>query len=167
MYIQSDDFGNLILELSAYLTRSYPSIDFTNAVARVFVWFDAKLRAEPGFISQMRFPTPSAFRAYVRQSIWNDGRRTERDERARPSHQRLDAAREATSRDPEPSSVAMAREQLRRLPLPHLMIVERIVFEDSDPAELAEELALTREEVTSLLEEGLELMIQKRRLRGK
>ena len=157
-YIRSDEFGNLVLEIAVHLMERYPTLDFSNAVARVFVWFDAKLHADSRFISADRFRSRFAFRAYVRQSLWNDARRTARDQRTRRELQAADELERMAAKELGPEDAATLHDEVRRLPLPHLMIVEWLVFESAEVAFVAEALSLSEEEVTSLFEEALEIL---------
>src|SRR5262245_10654451 len=73
-FARSREFGELLIETGNQLAKKYPRIDFTDAVAHVDQWLDGRLVKEPDFLNLARFPTLSAFRAYVKQAVWNAGR---------------------------------------------------------------------------------------------
>ena len=64
--IRSEYFGELLVGLVGQLSVRYPHMDFTDAVAQVFAWLDAKLARDPdgvtGYINRnvpmKRFGTP-------------------------------------------------------------------------------------------------------------
>ena len=67
VYITSDAFGLLLLELVEWFVERYIHMDFSTALARhVFVWFDGKLAKDPNFLEpRPGFKTPGAFVASV------------------------------------------------------------------------------------------------------
>ena len=75
-YIRTDGFAALVLAVVKELAEKYPHMDFADAVASLFTWLDRKATTEPEFISLERFPTPLAFRAYLRAGAWNVARVT-------------------------------------------------------------------------------------------
>src|SRR5437867_3454888 len=80
-YIRSEVFGTILIDLVKRFGARYPEVDFSDALAEVFVWFDTKLSENRRFINSRRFPTASAFHAYLRQAIWNAARLTARKRR--------------------------------------------------------------------------------------
>jgi hypothetical protein len=158
-FICSDSFGRLLLRLTSELAARYTAMDFTDAVAHVFVWFDQKLEAEPHFISDRRFPTLGAFSAYLRQAIWNAARLAERERRRRERIQALPADRPIVCEEPSPQELAALLETVDRLPEPHRTIFDKIFFEeDKSVAMLAAVLARSDEEIVSIYEEAIDML---------
>ena len=82
-YIRSEHFAHLLVDLAGSLAARYSGMDFTDAVAQVFAWFDGKLAEDPRFINRRRFRTEGALRAYLRQALWNAARLAERRRKRR------------------------------------------------------------------------------------
>jgi hypothetical protein len=87
-YFRSEAFGKVMLEIVQLLTKRYRHIDFSDAIATAFVWFESRGKKDPEFLRAGKFPTFGAFRAYVRQALWNSARAAERNRRA---HKELNA----------------------------------------------------------------------------
>lgn len=130
-YIQSDEFGALLVELTKYFMECYPDRDFTDGVAHVFAWLDKKLTKNRRFINKRRFPTHSSFRAYMRQAIWNASRIAER------SRRRIREIEVLSSEGPIANETANdiildLQRAINGLPEPHRMVFERF-FYDEEP----------------------------------
>ena len=155
-FIRSEAFGQLVLDVAAALARRYRRMDFTNAAARVFVWFDRKVAEDPQFLSAKRFPRPSALRAYLRQALWNDARRTERDE-----HRQRALAHVSFDESPDewgvsPEDAVMLQELLDRLPSLHRRIVRALVFGEQTVAKLSVALGVSKRRVAALFREAID-----------
>lgn len=159
-FVHSDGFGALLLDVVSNLSDKYPKIDFTDATAIVFAWFDGKLAKNRRFINSRRFPTLSAFRAYVKQSVWNAGRLTERQRSRRSSV-------EAVSVDDSIAVVSLTAEertalldQADRLPYPHKDVFERAFFNEEDLSFIASVLGKSEDEIHQLYEEAIDMLME-------
>jgi hypothetical protein len=132
-YFRSELFGALMLEIVKELTTRYAYIDFTDAVATAFSWFVRKGDDEPDFLQSGKFPTISAFRAYVRQSLWNSARAAERNRRARRQLNSLEKNVELVSPEISPVWLAAFHECRDRLPEPLRSVFDHMQDEDDPP----------------------------------
>jgi hypothetical protein len=155
-YIRSEEFGTLLLDIVAQLAQRYPERDFTDGAAHVFAWFDSKLKQNRRFINPRRFPTESAFRAYVRQSLWNAALMAERSRRRGQAMRPLPAEQELVYPAPTPEQEAILHESLEALPQPHKTILEQFLLEEKDLDLIAETFDMTRSQVEKLYEEAID-----------
>jgi hypothetical protein len=129
-YIRTDGFAALVLAVVKELAEKYPQMDFADAVASLFTWLDRKTTSEPEFISLERFPTPLAFRAYLRAGAWNVARLTAR-QRLREAHvSELSPNFEPVSREAGPEIIIVIQECKDRLPPLHRRVFELFVLDD-------------------------------------
>jgi hypothetical protein len=156
-YIRTEEFGQLLISIALDLQSRYSTMDFADAVALVFTWFDQKLENNRDFISRTRFPTPSAFRAYLRQAMWNAARVAERE---RKRHERLIALRidRATEEPPTAEEVAILHEYVGRLPERHKAVFEGIFMNETEPHILAGLLGLSEDEIENVYEEAIDML---------
>ena len=153
-FIRSERFGALIVDLAAELMVRNPSMDFTNAVARVFVWFDERAAEEPGFLAR-RFDGIRALRAYVRRALLNDARRTERQKRLEEPLGTSEPAQEG--REPMGAvDLRHLREAMATLPMEQQRVLMAIVVENRRVKDVAEMLGLHRKKVSRLFAEALD-----------
>ena len=82
-FIRSEEFASHLLRLVERMVVKYPSMDFSDGVAHVFAWFDAKLSQDKDFINNERFKTNSRFWSYTRQAVWNSALHAQRQRRQR------------------------------------------------------------------------------------
>jgi hypothetical protein len=107
-------------------------MDFTDAVATAFVWFERRGEADNAFLRSGRFPTISAFRAYVRQALWNAARAAERNRKARKELSPPADESEFVSPGISPVWLAAFHECRDRLPEPYRRVFE-LMQDDDDP----------------------------------
>jgi RNA polymerase sigma factor (sigma-70 family) len=155
-FIRGERFGRMLLEVTERLATRYPGRDFTDGAAVVFNWFDGRLRRNRRFINGRRFPTEDAFRAYLRQAVWNASRMAARSRRRGEPVQALPAERKLASSDPTPAQLASLHEAVEKLPQPQRTILEKLFFEQEDIGRIAEALQLPRAEVERLYEEAID-----------
>jgi hypothetical protein len=161
-FIRSNAFGEMLLELASTLAAREKSLDFSDAVAQVFVWFDRTLSRNRRFINERRFPSRDSFKAYLKQALYNAGLLAER-------RRRREGFIEELSDDLPIASTAMGPEQrvefldlLDSLPEPHKTIFYRLAFENEDPALVASIHDLSEEEVYRLYEEAVDMVAKHR-----
>src|SRR5262249_11024633 len=137
----------------------YPELDFTDAVAQVYSWFDRTLRRNRRFINAQRFPTEAKFRAYLRQALLNAARMSLRQRRR---HQEVQLFTDEQMEVAIPGSEAEIQElvdlrtAVNQLAEPHRTILRRIASESEDMAVLADDFHLTVKDVVRLYEEALD-----------
>lgn len=78
-FIRGEEFGTLLIEAGELLTSKYAVMDFTDAVARTFVWFDLQVKKDPEFLRR-RFKNKSECKAYVGACLFNYARQARRQE---------------------------------------------------------------------------------------
>jgi DNA-directed RNA polymerase specialized sigma24 family protein len=155
-FIESDAFGRLLLTLASRYAKRYVSMDFSDAVAHVFVQFDRLIKEKPDLLSADRFPRFSAFRAYVGQMIWRTGILAQRQQ---SKLKRLEeVAPDALPNSPElsPERAAELDEAVQGLPEPFKSIIERSVMGGEDLEEVVADLGEDPERGTELLKEALD-----------
>ena len=130
-FIRGEAFGRLLLGVVAELAAKYPANDFTDGAAQVFAWFDGKLKQNRRFINGRRFPTEAAFRAYLRQAVWNAARMAERRRRKGKEVQALPAGRSLVSSAPGPEQLAALHESVQALEPRYRDILELLFFKGS------------------------------------
>jgi hypothetical protein len=155
-FIRGEAFGRLLLEVAEQLVRRYPNRDFTDGVAQVFAWFDGKLKQNRRFINGRRFPNEGAFRAYLRQAVWNAARAAERGRRKGRVVRAMAADENLVSTAPGPQQMAMLRESVTALSEPYKSVLEQIFYEESDLAHVAELLGRTRRQAEQLYDEAID-----------
>jgi hypothetical protein len=136
-YFRGEAFGRLMLEVVQFLTKRYSRIDFTDAVATAFVWFARRGEQDSGFLRSGKFPNPNAFRAYVRQSLWNAARAAARNRLARQKLQSPVQGTELVSPDLSPLWLAAFHECRDRLPDPFRRVFDLMQDEDDPPGGLS------------------------------
>ncbi len=157
-FIRSDTFAQMLLFLVKGLASKYPKMDFSDAVAQVFTWFDKKLSHNSRFINRRRFPSVNAFEAYLRQCVWNSARLTER---VRKRQQRLEALKvdeEIVAHETTTEELAILSEAVDLLSEPHKTIFCRLFFDEEDVHTIASILNRTQKEIIQLYEEAIDLL---------
>lgn len=157
-YIRSEDFARLLVSLARRLATRYPGMDFTDAVAQVFTWFDGKVAANPSFINRRRFRTERALLAYLRQSLWNAARLAERRRKRRQRIEALPVEQPIVDWALTPEQLTHLRESVDSLPEPHKTVLWRLFFEEDDLGMIASVLDRTEEEVVRLYEEAIDYL---------
>ena len=154
-YVKSEAFGNLLLQEIEPLIRRNRDLDFTDGAAQIFTWLDAKLRKNRRFLNKARFPSEGAFRAYIRQAVWNAARLAQR---RRKLGQPLSAAAEPTDLSLDPLELAALQESLDALQEPHKTVLEKLYFGREDVQMVASILDRTAQQVEQLFREALDLL---------
>ena len=157
-FIQSEEFGRILVALTEQLSSRYPQMDFGDAVAQVFVWFDQKLSSNRRFINSRRFPTRSAFRAYLRQAVWNAARVAARKRRRREEIEALSVDLPIIAGGLGTEERAQLLEMLDGLPEPHKTVFDKFFFDEEDVAMIASILNLCEEDIERLYEEALDML---------
>lgn len=145
-YVKSHAFGALVLEEAESLTREQGT-DFTEAVARTFMWFDKRVARESDFIAA-RFPTRANLKAYVRKALVNENRRTLRSARREiPSAEFLSqiGAVRARADEFELESVRVAYSRLAAI---EQEVIDLIVAKGLTASDAARHLGLHRKKVS-------------------
>lgn len=160
-FIRSEEFGNILISLVREFNLRYPQMDFTDAVAHVFTWFDRKLSINRRFINPRRFPTISTFIAYLKQSIWNAALITQR-ERKRYKRVEAPSGRQALIvRVIDPVERAMVLEAVESLSEPHKTVFHSFFLEEVDIYMLASIVNRTEEEIYQLYEEAIDILTER------
>ena len=157
-FVRSDDFGRMIVALTRDLAARYPTMDFTDAVAHVFMWFDGKLSMNRRFINPRRFPTQQSFQAYLRQAVWNAARLAERTRKRRQDIEALPINRPIVSAPMGPESRVQLLEMVEGLSEPHKTVFYKLFFDEEDVAMIASILGFTEEHVHRLFEEAVDML---------
>jgi hypothetical protein len=157
-FIRSEAFGALLVDLTSRMAAHYPAMDFTDAVAQVFVWFDRKLSVNRRFINSRRFPTLGAFKAYLRQAVWNAARLTMRERRRRQAVEVLPLDRAVLPAAKTADERVRVLELVEALPEPHKTIFYRIFFDEEDLPMIASIHNLTEARVEQLFEEAVDML---------
>lgn len=158
-FIRSESFGQLLVELSCQYADRYPTMDFTDAVSHVFAWFDGKLAKNRRFINSRRFPTFSAFKSYVRQSLWNAALLAQRKRQRREEIEALPVDANAVRATLEsPQELDRLLDLVEALPEPHKTVFERYFLDEEDPSYLASILGKTEDEIHRLYEEAVDML---------
>ena len=155
-YVRSEAFGQALLDIARRLAEKYSHMDFTDAVAQVFEWFDRRLQRESDFLNADRFPTSNAFRAYLRQSLWNAARAAERKRSNRRRIEALSAERPMTSGDLAPEERDQLLDLVEQLCEPHKSIFMKVFFEETETQEVASIFDRTQEEVHQIFVEAVD-----------
>jgi cell division protein FtsB len=159
LFVRSDAFGRLVLEVVDGLARRYPHMDFTDAAAQLFAWFDAKVSKNRRFINSRRFPTLSSFKAYLRQSAFNAGRLAARQRQQQAQIESLPPDEPIAVQRLSSEQRAMLQDQADKLPEPHKSVFERKFFDEDDCSMIASILGRTEKEVHKLYEEAVDLLV--------
>ena len=157
LFVHSDEFGRIVVDEAKRLAKAYPTLDLADAVATTFQWFNAKLNANGHFINRRRFPTQSKFKAYIRQTLYNAGRRAYRLRKSGKEISALPADRPVVD---SPLNSADRKERLHQLVEqlvePHKTIFNRYFF-DEDPLHLiAGALDMDEEGAQKIYEEAVD-----------
>src|SRR6266550_412818 len=152
-FVRSEPFGFMLVELTSHLASRYPEMDFTDAVAQVFVWFDYKLSENRRFINSRRFPSIEAFQAYLRQAVWNAGVMAMRRRRRREAVEALPVDQAIVSTEMAVEERIELIEMVDGLPEPHKSVFERFFFGEEDLAMIASILDLTEDQADELYEQ--------------
>lgn len=158
-FVRSEDFGRLVLETVGALAGRYPQMDFSDAAAHIFAWFDGKTSKNRRFINSRRFPTLSSFKAYVRQSAFNAGRLAARQRQQRARIESLPPDEPIAAGQLSAEQRALLQDQADKLPEPHKSVFERKFFDEEDCAMIASILGKTEREIHRLYEEAIDLLI--------
>jgi hypothetical protein len=158
-FIRSDEFGRMLLKVVSDLSARYPQIDFTDAVAHVFAWFDRKLSKNRRYINSRRFANKSSFLAYLRQSVWNAGRIAARQRQRSQQVEALPADRPIVADKISQEELDTLLSKVESLPEPHKSVFERRFFEEDSSQWIASCTGRTEEEVESLYTEAIDLLI--------
>jgi len=159
-FIRSDEFGRILISLVRQFIYRYPQMDFTDAVAHVFTWFDKKLSLNRRFINARRFPTATAFTAYLKQSIWNAALLTQR-ERSRSRHIEAPSGQQLpVVRIIDPEERANVLEAVEALPEPHKTVFHYYFFDEGDLRMLASVIDRTEAEIYRLYEEAIDMLME-------
>jgi hypothetical protein len=157
-YIKSEAFGRLLVRLTTELAQHYSYMDFTDAVAMVFAWFDQKLKTNRRFINKRRFSSEKAFIAYLKQAIWNAARLTERQRIREHQVNALSADQVLLYEEASPEELSKLHEIVEKLPDPHKTVFQRFFFEEDDPVMIASILDMSESQVHSLFEEATDML---------
>lgn len=158
-FIRSESFGQLLVELSCQYADRYPSMDFSDAVSHVFAWFDGKLAKNRRFINSRRFPTLSAFKSYLRQSLWTAALLAQRKRQRREEIEALPVDANAVLAKLESSQeLDCLLDLVEALPEPHKTVFERFFFDEEDPSHLTSVLGKTDDEIHRLYEEAVDML---------
>jgi RNA polymerase sigma factor (sigma-70 family) len=158
-FIRSEAFGELLIELSKQFGRRYPGMDFSDAISHVFAWFDRKLSKNRRFINSRRFPTYNAFRAYLKQSLWNAGLLAQRQRQRREEIEALPFDSKAVvAKIENPQELDRLLDLVENLSEPHKTVFERYFFDEEDPSHLASILDKTEEEIHRIYEEAVDML---------
>ncbi len=148
-------------------------MDFTDAVALVFAWFDDKVRKKDvDFINAERFPSRSAFVAYIRHAIWNAARLSERQQARRGSIELsslddsvLTQLQNSEVASPSPEEHLILAELVDELEEPHRTIIREIVFSRTPLFELSEILRLSVRRLGKALDEAIDILMSRMKIR--
>jgi len=158
-FIRSNEFGVLLVALVSRLAANYPEMDFTDAAAGVFAWFDKKLSRNRRFINRRRFPTFASFAAYLRQAVWNAARLTDRERRR---HEHLEALfiedHSIIDREIDPERMAELHEAIDSIPEPHRIVFDRYFFDEEDLSTIASIYNLSEERAQTLYTEAIDML---------
>jgi DNA-directed RNA polymerase specialized sigma24 family protein len=155
-YIRSEPFGHALLDIARRLAEKYRHMDFTDAVAQVFEWFEQRLNREPDFLSTGRFPTANAFRAYLRQALWNAARAAERKRSNRRRIEALAAEQPITSGELAIDERDQLLDLVEQLHEPHKSIFTKIFFDETEPQAVASIFDRTEEDVIRIYVEAVD-----------
>ncbi len=161
-FIRSEGFGLMLVELTTDLASRYPRLDFSDAVAHVFAWFDRKLSKNRRFINTRRFPTVAAFKAYLRQAVWNAARLAMRQRRQREAIEALPIDQPIVSKEMRPDDRLQLIEMVEGLPEPHKTVFHKFFFDEENLAMIASILNLTEARVEQLYEEAVDMLAAQR-----
>jgi hypothetical protein len=160
-FIRSEAFGYILIAVVTYLARKYRNMDFTDAVANVFAWFDHKLSEDPAFISAVKFPTQGSFLAYLRQATWNAARLAERERKRHRQVGPLPDGRGIIVREVDPEELSLLLEAVDSLPEPHKTIFHRYFMDEEDLSMLGSIYDLTEEQIYDIYSEATDLLAEK------
>ena len=160
-FICSEAFGHMLMGLVVQLARRYPKMDFTDAVAQVFAWFDRKLSDNRRFINERRFPSVNTFMAYLKQALWNAARLTERERRRHEHIEALAVERQIVIEEVSPEDIANLIEIVEVLPEPHKTVFQRIFFDEENLSMIASILDLTQVRVIKLYEDAVDMLVER------
>jgi DNA-directed RNA polymerase specialized sigma24 family protein len=136
-------------------------MDFTDAVANVFAWFDGKLSVDPGFISVVKFPTHGSFLAYLRQATWNAARLTERE---RKRHQHIESLPDGPGiivRQVQPEELSLLLEAVDSLDEPHKTIFHRYFVDEENLDMLASTYGLSEQQIYDIYTEAVDILAER------
>lgn len=132
-FFGGEAFGKSLLGIVERLAADYPRMDFSDALAIVFVWLQRRAEVDRAFVSEPgRFKSESDLMAYLRQALWNAARSSERRRRARQEIEAPAITEELVSREISAETLAAFHECRDRLPGP-LRAVFEMMHEEDDP----------------------------------
>ena len=148
----------MLVDLVSKLAKRYPKMDFTDAVANVFTWFDRKLSNNRRFINSRRFPTYSAFKAYLRQAVWNAALLTERERRRYKHITALAEEQAIVVHEISIEERTILLEMVEKLSEPHKTIFHQYFFDEEDLPMLASTYDLHEAQVYQLYVEAVDML---------
>lgn len=157
-FVRSNAFGRLLVDIVSDHTRRYPRLDFSDAVAVVFDWFDRKLKQNRRFINARRFPSLRSFQAYLRQAVWNAALQAEKKRQRREQVVPLPIDRFSSPGRVDPAKLDKILESVDALPEPHKTVFHRFFLDEDDPALIAGSLGLSEEEFWAAYEEAIDML---------
>lgn len=159
-FIRSDTFAQLLVELSYQYSDRYPSMDFSDAVSQVFAWFDGKLAKNRRFINSRRFPTFGAFKAYLRQSLWNAAILAQRKRQRRGEIEAPSIDPNALAKMDSQMELDILLDLVNDLPEPHKTVFEKFFLDEEDPIYIAGALDMSVEDLYRYYEESVDILEQ-------
>jgi hypothetical protein len=162
-FVRSEEFGLPLLEIAEILAERYRQMDFTDGVAQIFTWFESRLKREPDFFNERRFPTITSFKAYLRQALWNAARLAERKRANRQRIEALSAARPITSRDLQLNERDQLLDLVQQLSEPHKTIFTRYFFDEEEPQTIASSYGYTEKDVLRIYIEAVDQIGQRKK----
>jgi DNA-directed RNA polymerase specialized sigma24 family protein len=135
-------------------------MDFSDAVSHVFAWFDGKLAKNRRFINSRRYPTFGAFKAYLRQSLWNAAILAQRKRRRREEIETPSIDPNALAKMDSQMEIDILLDLVNDLPEPHKTVLERIFFDEGDPNNIAGALDMSIDDLYRYYEEAIDMLEQ-------
>jgi hypothetical protein len=157
-FIRSDVFGRMLLESVYTLAMRHVGLDFSDAVAQVFIWFDQKLSRNRRFINERRFPTSDSFKAYLRQAVYNAGLLAERKRLREGIVEELSDRLPIASTAMGPDQRVELLDAIDSLPEPHKTVFYRLAVEHEDTSMVASIEGLPEDRIVQLFEEALDMV---------
>lgn len=154
-FLASDLFGRTLISLAECMAREYPGLDFSDAVALVFDWFDRKAVGEPDFLDHPRFEDALKFIAYLQRSLLNAARQAYR-KRRRDERIRAQAVDESPANWQPSSDFIRLWDYLDRLPWLHREVLEDLLFHGRSLEDVAAARPQTRREIDVIFREAVD-----------
>jgi hypothetical protein len=160
-FIESEDFGALVVDEAKRLIKKFPRYDFTDAVAHVYTWFSKKVSRNRRFINSKRFPTAEAFVAYIRAALWNASRISARSRQRQREISALPVEEPITDDRFSLENLDQLLERVEALNDPHKTVFTAIWLDEASEHELAMlagALDRTLQEVYRIYEEAIDML---------